>query len=160
MSIEITVPTLGESVTEATVAQWLKKPGDAVAKDEPVVELETDKVTLEVNAAEAGVLADIQVEEGDTVEVGTILGSIGEGAGASAPATKEDAPKQQEAKQTSEAEATATDEAPTGDGKAAGIAMPAAAKLMKEKQDGSQPVHPQSQPSIAHTLRHTDRHPA
>ena len=64
---EIRVPTLGESVTEATVGQWFKKPGDAVAADEPLVELETDKVTLEVPAPAAGVLAEIAVKDGETV---------------------------------------------------------------------------------------------
>jgi 2-oxoglutarate dehydrogenase E2 component (dihydrolipoamide succinyltransferase) len=76
MATDIVVPTLGESVTEATVAQWLKKPGDAVARDEPLVELETDKVTLEVNASEAGVLAEVLADEGDNVEVGALLGRI------------------------------------------------------------------------------------
>ncbi len=86
MTSDILVPTLGESVSEATVAQWLKQPGDAVAKDEPLVELETDKVTLEVNAAEAGVLAEVLVAVGENVEVGALLGRIGAGNGASAPA--------------------------------------------------------------------------
>jgi 2-oxoglutarate dehydrogenase E2 component (dihydrolipoamide succinyltransferase) len=87
MATEIRVPTLGESVTEAIVGKWFKKTGDAVKADEPVVELETDKVTLEVNAPSAGVISDIAVEEGETVEVGAVLGSIGEGAaGASAEA--------------------------------------------------------------------------
>ncbi|MEM7226020.1 MAG: 2-oxoglutarate dehydrogenase complex dihydrolipoyllysine-residue succinyltransferase [Pseudomonadota bacterium] len=89
MASDIVVPTLGESVTEATVAQWLKKVGDAVAVDEPLVELETDKVTLEVNATEAGVLSEMVAAEGDNVEVGALLGRIGEGAAASAPAPKE-----------------------------------------------------------------------
>ncbi len=88
MASDILVPTLGESVSEATVAQWLKKPGEAVALDEPVVELETDKVTLEVNAAEAGVLSEIVVEAGANVEVGALLGRIAEGAGA-APSPSE-----------------------------------------------------------------------
>ena len=81
MAIEIVVPALGESVTEATVGQWFKKPGDAVAADEPLVELETDKVTVEVPAPAAGVLADIKVEQGTTVAIGSVLGSISEGAG-------------------------------------------------------------------------------
>ena len=81
MASEIRVPTLGESVTEATIAQWYKKPGDAVAMDEPLCELETDKVTIEVPAQSAGVLAEVVVNEGETVEVGALLGSIGEGAG-------------------------------------------------------------------------------
>src|SRR6185437_14668867 len=86
---DIRVPTLGESVTEATVGKWFKKPGDAVAVDEPLVELETDKVTLEVPAPAAGVLGDIAVKEGDTVAVGAILGQIKDGGAAASakPAT-------------------------------------------------------------------------
>ena len=79
---EIRVPTLGESVTEATIGKWFKKAGDFVAVDEPLVELETDKVTIEVPASAAGVLADVAVKEGDTVAVGALLGAIKEGAGA------------------------------------------------------------------------------
>jgi 2-oxoglutarate dehydrogenase E2 component (dihydrolipoamide succinyltransferase) len=79
---EIKVPTLGESVTEATVSRWLKKAGEAVAMDEALVELETDKVTLEVNATAAGTLAEITVEEGATVNVGALLGMIADGAAA------------------------------------------------------------------------------
>ena len=89
MANEIRVPTLGESVTEATIAQWYKKPGDAVAMDEPLCELETDKVTIEVPAQSAGVLAEVVVNEGETVEVGALLGSIGEGAGTAVPAASE-----------------------------------------------------------------------
>ena len=73
---DIVVPALGESVAEATVARWLKKPGDLLALDEPVAELETDKITLEVNAAAAGTLAEISANEGDSVEVGALLGRI------------------------------------------------------------------------------------
>ena len=79
---DIRVPTLGESVTEATVGKWFKRPGDAVAVDEPLVELETDKVTLEVPAPAAGILAEITVKDGDTVAVGALLGQIKEGASA------------------------------------------------------------------------------
>ncbi|MDQ0392418.1 2-oxoglutarate dehydrogenase complex dihydrolipoyllysine-residue succinyltransferase [Labrys monachus] len=85
MATEIKVPTLGESVTEATIGKWFKKPGDAVKVDEPVVELETDKVTLEVNAPAAGVLGDILAKTGDTVGVGAVLGSITAGGQAAAP---------------------------------------------------------------------------
>ncbi|WP_310621720.1 2-oxoglutarate dehydrogenase complex dihydrolipoyllysine-residue succinyltransferase [Flexibacterium corallicola] len=92
MATEIRVPTLGESVTEATIAQWFKKPGDAVNADEPLVELETDKVTVEVPAPAAGTLQAIMVNEGDTVEVGTLLGELAEGAGAAAPAATAAAP--------------------------------------------------------------------
>ena len=84
MSNEIRVPELGESITEATIAQWYKKPGDTVAVDEPLCELETDKVTIEVPAQSAGVLSEVMVNEGDTVEVGALLGTLGEGSGAAA----------------------------------------------------------------------------
>ena len=97
MATEIRVPTLGESVTEATVAKWFKKPGDAVAADEPLVELETDKVTVEVPAPSAGVLSEIIAKDGETVEVGALLGQIGEGKGA-APAPKKEEPQKAEAK--------------------------------------------------------------
>jgi 2-oxoglutarate dehydrogenase E2 component (dihydrolipoamide succinyltransferase) len=96
---EIRVPALGESVTEATIGKWFKKPGDAVAVDEPLVELETDKVTIEVPAPAAGVLGDIAAKDGDTVAVGALLGQIKEGAGA-APAK---APAPQPAPQPSSA---------------------------------------------------------
>ncbi len=79
MATEIKVPTLGESVTTATIAKWLKKVGDAVAADEPLVELETDKVTVEVNAPSAGTLSEIVAAEGAEVEVGALLGMLGEG---------------------------------------------------------------------------------
>src|SRR5437868_1363038 len=82
MTTEIRVPTLGESVTEATVGRWFKQPGEAVAVDEPVVELETDKVTIEVPAPAAGVLSDIAAKNGETVAVGALLGEIREGPGA------------------------------------------------------------------------------
>jgi len=94
MATEIKVPTLGESVTEATVAKWLKKVGDTVAADEPILELETDKVTLEVNAPAAGTLSEILAAEGAEVGVGAILGMLGgAGAAAAAPAKKAEAPK-------------------------------------------------------------------
>ncbi|CAM5772733.1 dihydrolipoyllysine-residue succinyltransferase component of 2-oxoglutarate dehydrogenase complex [Labrys miyagiensis] len=86
MATEIKVPTLGEFVTEATIGKWFKKPGDAVKADEPLVELETDKVTLEVNAPAAGVLGDILVKTGETVGVGAVLGSVEAGGAAAAPA--------------------------------------------------------------------------
>src|SRR5580698_9745535 len=79
---EIRVPTLGESVTEATIGRWFKKAGDSVAVDEPLVELETDKVTIEVPAPSAGVLGEISAKDGETVAVGALLGQITDGAGA------------------------------------------------------------------------------
>src|SRR6202162_5432030 len=96
---EIRVPILGESVTEATVGKWFKQPGEAVAVDEPLVELETDKVTLEVPASAAGTLSDIAAKTGETVGVAALLGQIKEGASAApanaaAPAAKPpEAPK-------------------------------------------------------------------
>jgi len=84
MAIEIIVPTIGESITEATVLKWLKPVGEMVAQDEPLLELETDKVTVEVNAPAAGVLESILVEEGEDVAIGAVLGMIAEGAAASA----------------------------------------------------------------------------
>jgi 2-oxoglutarate dehydrogenase E2 component (dihydrolipoamide succinyltransferase) len=95
---EIRVPTLGESVTEATIGRWFKKAGDAVAVDEPLVELETDKVTIEVPAPSAGTLGEIIAKDGETVAVGALLGQINEGAApaakpaAAAPAAKAAAP--------------------------------------------------------------------
>ena len=76
MSEQIIVPALGESITEATVAKWLKSVGDTVEADEPIVELETDKVNLEVPSPISGTVGDIKFKDGDTVEVGAVLGSI------------------------------------------------------------------------------------
>ena len=83
MSTDIKVPTLGESVTEATIGQWFKKVGDRVEQDETIAELETDKVTVEVPAPSAGVLQEIVAKEGETVEVGALIGTLGEGEGSS-----------------------------------------------------------------------------
>ena len=87
---EIRVPTLGESVTEATIGKWFKKVGDAITVDEPLVELETDKVTVEVPAAAAGTLGEITAKEGETVGVGALLGMISAGGAAAAPASKQE----------------------------------------------------------------------
>src|SRR5438105_11167796 len=88
MATDVQVPALGESITEGTLAQWLKKPGEAVAADEPIASLETDKVSVEVPSPVAGVLSEQLVKEGDTVAVGAVITRIGEGgaAVASAPA--------------------------------------------------------------------------
>ncbi|TGV71939.1 dihydrolipoamide succinyltransferase, partial [Mesorhizobium sp. M00.F.Ca.ET.149.01.1.1] len=137
MATEIRVPTLGESVTEATVGKWFKKVGDAIAADEPLVELETDKVTVEVPAAGAGTLAEITVKEGETVNVGALLGSISAG-GAAAPTTK----PQAVAQASSPDAASTTKQAAAETAKVAGDAgqieprtmppAPAAAKLIAE----------------------------
>ncbi len=93
MATEIRVPTLGESVTEATIGKWFKKVGDTIAADEALVELETDKVTIEVPAPAAGTLSEITAQEGETVEVNALLGQIGEaGAAAAAPKAAETKP--------------------------------------------------------------------
>src|SRR5205814_4387820 len=103
---DIRVPTLGESVTEATIGKWFKKPGDAVAVDEPLVELETDKVTIEVPAPAAGTLSEIAAKDGDTVAVGALLGQIKDGAGAPAKGAPKAAPAA-EAKAAAEAKPAA-----------------------------------------------------
>src|SRR6202521_6293524 len=87
---DIRVPTLGESVTEATIGKWFKQPGEAVVVDEPLVELETDKVTIDVPAPAAGVLSEVMAKDGETVAVGALLGQIKDGVGGAkaAPAAK------------------------------------------------------------------------
>ena len=129
MAAEIKVPTLGESVTEATVAKWLKALGDPVAVDEPLVELETDKVTLEVNATAAGTLAEIAAPEGSNVAVGALLGRIGDGAGGAKAAAKPAAAKPAEAKPAPAAPKPAAQPAA-----AAAMPGPAARKLVEENQ--------------------------
>src|SRR5437763_3272136 len=93
MATDIRVPTLGESISEATVGKWFKQRGDAVKADEPLVELETEKVTLEVNAPSAGVLSEIAADSGATVAIGALLGSLSAGAGAPAKSTDKSADK-------------------------------------------------------------------
>jgi 2-oxoglutarate dehydrogenase E2 component (dihydrolipoamide succinyltransferase) len=126
---DIKVPALGESVTEATVSRWLKKPGEAVAMDEALVELETDKVNVEVNATAAGVLAEQAVAEGATVNVGALLGTIAEGG---APAAKP-APA---APAAPPASAPAAPAAPTAAGSTDTLAKsgPAARKLVEDNK--------------------------
>ncbi|MGB3337178.1 MAG: 2-oxoglutarate dehydrogenase complex dihydrolipoyllysine-residue succinyltransferase [Devosia sp.] len=124
MSTEIRVPTLGESVTEATIGQWFKKVGDTVAADEPIVELETDKVTIEVPAPSAGVLEAIAAQPGETVDVGALLGAIG---GAGAVVT----PKPAEADAPAKAEVPAANAAGPEPVKPAGTSMPPAPSAQK-----------------------------
>ena len=95
MAVEIKVPVLGESVVEATVAKWMKGAGEAVAADEPIVELETDKVTLEVPSSVNGVLSDIIANEGDTVGVDALLALVEEGASATAKPAENQPPQRQ-----------------------------------------------------------------
>jgi 2-oxoglutarate dehydrogenase E2 component (dihydrolipoamide succinyltransferase) len=122
MATEIRVPALGESVSEATVGRWFKKAGEAVRADEPVVELETDKVTLEVNAPTAGVLTEIAAQSGESVAPGALLGAIGQASGAAASAAQ---------KKTAAAPAARPASAPT---QAAPMPpAPAAAKIAADK---------------------------
>lgn len=102
MSIDIHVPTLGESISDATIARWIKKAGEAVAADEPIVELETDKVTLEVPSPVAGKLGEIIAAEGETVEVGALLARVEEGAAGAELAAKKDGLKSAPAKAADE----------------------------------------------------------
>jgi 2-oxoglutarate dehydrogenase E2 component (dihydrolipoamide succinyltransferase) len=132
MATEIRVPTLGESVTEATIGKWFKKAGDAVKADEPLVELETDKVTLEVNAPAAGVLAEITAKDGETVSPGALLGQISDGGAA---------PAKSQAKAAAPAPASPPTQAPAASRAAAaatnnGAQMPpapSAAKIAAER---------------------------
>jgi 2-oxoglutarate dehydrogenase E2 component (dihydrolipoamide succinyltransferase) len=135
---EIRVPTLGESVTEATIGKWFKKAGDPVAVDEPLVELETDKVTIEVPAPAAGTLAAIAVKDGETVAVGALLGEIKEGAGA-APSKTSPAPAgRPDQKTTTTAPINVADEQP-----APRVPPKAeAAKPSADKPSGDMPVAP------------------
>lgn len=130
---EIVVPTLGESVSEATVAQWLKKEGEAVKADEPIVELETDKVTLEVNAPSDGVIAKITVGEGETVEVGAVLGQMDEGAAANDTPKKADAKSDKKEVKDDKADAKKDDaaaEKKSSDGSADAPMSPAVRKMI------------------------------
>ncbi|TXN05088.1 dihydrolipoamide succinyltransferase, partial [Methylobacterium sp. WL64] len=112
MATDILVPTLGESVTEATIGRWFKKPGDTVAVDEPIVELETDKVTLEVNAPAAGQLGEILVKDGETVEPGALLGSIVEAGAAAASGGGKKAAAKEAPKEAAETKSESRSEAP------------------------------------------------
>jgi len=159
MPTDIHVPTLGESVTTATIARWLKKAGDSVAADEPLVELETDKVTVEVNAPKAGHLASITAPEGAEVEVGALLGTMEDGAGraqsASTPgvAASGAAPGKPESAVTAPASSPApaanpsagVNPPPPPSGPVTGAAQahapfPSAAKMMTENRVGAEQV--------------------
>ena len=138
MATDIKVPTLGESVTEATVGQWFKKEGDAVAADEPVVELETDKVTIEVPAPAAGTLASILVRDGETVGVGALLGSIGEGTGAAAaPAAKAAPAGKVDGGEAAKAAAPAPAKKPAGEAELVDIVVPSAGESVTEAEVGA-----------------------
>ncbi|PRD48407.1 2-oxoglutarate dehydrogenase complex dihydrolipoyllysine-residue succinyltransferase [Sphingobacterium haloxyli] len=128
MSLEIKVPAVGESITEVTLAQWLKQDGDYVEMDENIAELESDKATFELPAEKAGILKII-AQEGDTLEIGAVVCSIEDGDAPAGGADKEEeAPTARE-----ETTAPAKEEAESSDSYAAGTASPAAAKILREK---------------------------
>jgi 2-oxoglutarate dehydrogenase E2 component (dihydrolipoamide succinyltransferase) len=126
MAIEIVVPALGESITEGTIAAWLKAPGDAVGVDEPLVELETDKATVEICAPKAGVLTEIRVAAGEDVEVGAVIGQIDDSAGAVAG--------------TASPKASSTQAPPTAAAASAAAAVPAPATRELESSSDLDPV--------------------
>src|SRR5690606_23480861 len=133
MATEIRVPTLGESVSEATVGTWFKKVGDTVKADEPLVELETDKVTVEVPAPASGVLTEIVAQNGETVGLDALLGQIAEGAAGAAPS----APA---AKPAEAAPAKVTEPAATKSAASDMPAAPAAAKMLSENNLSAEQV--------------------
>ncbi len=156
MATEIRVPTLGESVTEATIGKWFKKPGDAIKADEPLVELETDKVTLEVNAPSAGVLGEIVAKEGETVGVAALLGMITAG-GAAAAQAKAAAPKAADAK-SDEAKSAETkpDAISQASGDAGTDSMREAEKQTAQVSEGGG-VRPEARPAAGSAAKPGER---
>ena len=148
MASEIKVPTLGESVTSATIARWLKKVGEAVAADEPLVELETDKVTVEVPSPVAGTMGEQVVAEGDEVEVGAILGLIEEGVGAAPKAVSDATPASggSPAKPVAEAGAPATRQAPPAGQAAQPAQMPQVGQQREAAANPGSGVNPPPRP--------------
>ncbi|MEE8280544.1 MAG: biotin/lipoyl-containing protein, partial [Alphaproteobacteria bacterium] len=145
MSVEIVVPDLGESITEATVAKWFKSEGDPVEVDEPLLELETDKVAVEVNAQAAGVLSEIVAAAGAEVEVGAVLGRIAGGAAEAQPRPAAKAPRPEAAKaETHEPQAPAAEAAPPPE-----AAAPPAAKPAPEAPPEAPPAAREAPPEAA-----------
>ena len=133
MSTEVKVPVLGESITEATLGQWLKKPGEAVAVDEPIASLETDKVAVEVPSPVAGIMGAYAVEDGATVKVGAVIGSIDAGTGAAAAVAAPARP----AAAAAAAPAVTTTAAPAADAENSDLPLsPAVRRLVSAQADG------------------------
>src|SRR5579863_524154 len=130
MTVEIKVPAMGESVTEATISKWFKKEGDAVKRDEPLLELETDKVTVEVPSPADGAIESISAQAGATVQVGALLGAIAEGKAGAAPAAK--APPAAAAAPKVEAPKPAASAPAAPQAAAAAVAMPSAKRISEE----------------------------
>ncbi len=135
MSQEIKVPTLGESVTEATIGQWFKKVGDQVKVDEPIVELETDKVTIEVPAPSSGTLEAISAEVGETVEVGALIGAIGASDENAASAQADDDKDNDDNAETSEA-SMADENKSSGDAEIIELLVPSSGESVVEADVG------------------------
>ncbi|MGL4324920.1 MAG: 2-oxoglutarate dehydrogenase complex dihydrolipoyllysine-residue succinyltransferase [Beijerinckiaceae bacterium] len=159
MANEIRVPTLGESVSEATVGKWFKKPGDVVKADEPLVELETDKVTLEVNAPAAGVLGEITAKEGDVVQKDGLLGMITAGGAASAT------PAKAVAQAAGAAGASSTAAAVADTGKIAGespvaVRSPGEQKAQEAKQDREEAKRTDHGPAVSRLANESGLSPA
>ncbi|QJC88970.1 2-oxoglutarate dehydrogenase complex dihydrolipoyllysine-residue succinyltransferase [Bacillus inaquosorum] len=133
---EIKVPELAESISEGTIAQWLKQPGDYVEQGEYLLELETDKVNVELTAEESGVLQEVLKDSGDTVQVGEIIGTISEGAGESsapAPSAKAESKESEKVEKQAEPAAQEVSEETQAEAKSRTIASPSARKLAREK---------------------------
>src|SRR5579875_3315626 len=146
MATEIRVPSLGESVTAATVARWLKQPGEAVARDEPIAELETDKATLEIPAPAAGVLSEILVPAGAEVPVGTVLGRIAESEAQARPQTPPPPPPSPPAPGQREEGRQATGAAPSAvlarSGPAGGSRRPMSSRRWRARRRNPSPRRP------------------
>ncbi len=156
---EIIVPELAESITEGTIAKWLKQPGEHVEKGEFIVELETDKVNVEVISEEAGTVKELLFEEGDTVEVGAVIAIVGEGGAAPAPKKEEAAPAEK-AEAAPQASAPAEETSSSDDRT---IASPAARKLAREKGidlAAVNPVDPMGRVRAQDVAAHTEAKPA
>jgi len=160
---DIMTPALGESVTEATVARWTKKPGEAVKKDEILVELETDKVSLEVASPADGVLSEVAANDGETVTPGALLGRVTEGAAAAAPAPAAAAPPKPSEAKPQAAPETATDVAPAGEaqpGAEPGKAPPKDGPVPNMAADDNAPSEPKPlSPSVQRIVTETGLDP-
>src|SRR6516164_6576544 len=130
MTVEIKVPAMGESVTEATISKWFKKEGDAVKRDEPLLELETDKVTVEVPSPADGAIESISAQAGATVQVGALLGAIAEGQAGATPAAVKPAAPSSSVKGAEAPKPAPVPSAPKADAqKSESLAMPSAKRI-------------------------------
>src|SRR5829696_708438 len=149
MSVEVVMPQMGESITEGTVSKWLKAVGDKIEKDEPILEISTDKVDAEVPAPGAGVLLEIKAQEGETVEVGTVVAVIGDESGAAVPSPKSEAPSPAvEAPKTEEAKPVVEEVKPEPVVEQPQVAVAAASPSNPQSSEATEVVMPQMGESI------------